>query len=187
MSPGRTGHRSTDSHPRSPKNRKSDGEGEAFPRELGLGDGTFDAIDLRSGAVHWSTVLGDRHVGSYGKITSSAAVATIAGQRMVFVGGGDSLYGLDAGNGRVRWSTDLDPAHPTSRGEIESSPVVWDTAPGGPAVIVGSDANQDSGYAGEGVWAIRAATGAVIWHYRPETDSGHALYGCGNVWSSPAF
>ena len=154
---------------------------------VGAWDGTFDAIDLRSGTIRWSTVLGDHHVGSYGTITSSAAVATVAGQRLVFVGGGDSLYGLDTGNGRILWSTDLDPAHPTSRGEIESSPVVWDAAPGGPAVIVGSDANQDSGYAGEGVWAIRAATGAVIWHYRPETDAAHALYGCGNVWSSPAL
>ena len=154
---------------------------------VGAWDGTFDAIDLQSGAVRWSTTLGDRHGGSYGKITSSAAVATVDGKHTVFVGGGDSLYGLDAGNGHVRWSTNLDGAHPTSNGEIESSPVVWDGAPGGPVVVVGSDANQESGYTGEGVWAIRAATGAVVWHYRPETDSGHALYGCGNVWSSPAL
>jgi outer membrane protein assembly factor BamB len=150
---------------------------------VGAWDGTFDAIDLQTGHVRWSAHLGDRHVGSYGVITSSAAVA----KGGVFVGGGDSLYALDASNGHFRWSVNLDAAHPTSRGEIESSPVVWDSAPGGPMVFVGSDANQDSGYPGEGIWAIRATTGAVVWHYRPETGSAHALYGCGNVWSSPAL
>ena len=65
--------------------------------------------------------------------------------------------------------------------------MVWAGAPGGPGVFVGSDANQDSGYVGEGIWAIRAATGQVLWHFNPETYTHHALYGCGNVWSSPAL
>jgi outer membrane protein assembly factor BamB len=37
------------------------------------------------------------------------------------------------------------------------------------------------------MWEVRAATGQVIWHFNPETYTHHALYGCGNVWSSPAL
>jgi polyvinyl alcohol dehydrogenase (cytochrome) len=171
--------------------------------------GHFYAIDLATGKLEWSTVLGpdrtdgqaDHHSGAYGTITSTAAVATVDGRRTVFVGAGDSVYALDATTRpipdpeRVLWRTDLDPTHPTSPGEIESSPVIWAAAPGGPVLFVGSDANQDSGYTGEGVWALRAESGQVLWHFNPETSdpAGYppgthpALYGCGNVWSSPAL
>ena len=162
-----------------------------------IGDwyGKFYAIDVATGSLHWSTTLGlhqagadaDRHHGAYGVITGSAAVATIGGAQVVFVPAGDSMYALAAPTGRVLWRTDLDPAHPTNSGEIESSPVVWTGAPGGPIVIFGSDANQDSGYTGEGMWALRAATGRPVWHFSPEAAAGKALYGCGNVWSSPAL
>lgn len=168
---------------------------------VGSWDGEFYALDLASGKLLWKTALGfrrtdghlDHHQGSYGTITSSAAVATVGGRQMVFVGGGGSLYALDATRRplpdaqRVIWSVDFDRAHPTSHGEVESSPVVWSSAPGGPVVIVGSDANQDSGYTGEGIWELRAATGKVIWHSNPEADAGKGLFGCGNVWSSPAL
>jgi outer membrane protein assembly factor BamB len=53
--------------------------------------------------------------------------------------------------------------------------------------MFGADSNQDSGFTGEGVWAVRAATGRLVWHFNPETATGHALYGCGNVWSSPTL
>ncbi|GAC1517545.1 MAG: hypothetical protein NVS1B12_03540 [Acidimicrobiales bacterium] len=168
---------------------------------VGAWDGRFDALDLATGAVRWTTLLGrarpgrwaDAHTGAYGLITSSAAIADIRGRRTVFVGGGGSMYALDASRDalpddqRIRWRFDADPAHPTSHGEIESSPVVWKDAPGGPLVIFGSDANQDSGYAGEGVWAVRAETGALVWHFNPEPLTHHALFGCGNAWSSPAL
>jgi polyvinyl alcohol dehydrogenase (cytochrome) len=168
---------------------------------VGAWNGQFYALDQKTGALHWSTTIGpgrtdghaDHHTGAYGTVTSTAAVATVGGRRTVFVGGGDSVYALDASRDsvpdaqRVLWSLNLDPTHPTSDGEIESSPVVWTGAPGGPVLIVGSDANQDSGYLGEGIWEIRAATGHVVFHWNPETATGHALYGCGNVWSSPAL
>jgi outer membrane protein assembly factor BamB len=54
-------------------------------------------------------------------------------------------------------------------------------------VVFGADADQSSGFPGEGLWAVDARTGAVRWHFNPETYSGKALYGCGNVWSSPAL
>ncbi|HEX4865566.1 MAG TPA: PQQ-binding-like beta-propeller repeat protein, partial [Acidimicrobiales bacterium] len=172
---------------------------------VGDWSGKFYAIDLKTGSPLWTTVLGpkrpdgnaDHHTGAYGTITSSAAVARIANRLVVFVGAGGSLYALDGTSTpipdaqRVLWHRDFDPGHPTSHGEVESSPVVWMGAPGGPAVVVGSDANQDSGYAGEGVWAVRAdpgpSGGSVLWHFNPETYTQHALFGCGNVWSSPAL
>lgn len=168
---------------------------------IGAWDGEFYALDQATGKVIWQTTLGlhrtdghlDHHQGSYGTITSSAAVTTIGNRQMVFVGAGDSMYALDAtrqslpDQRRVIWSDNLDPKHPTSDGEVESSPVVWSGAPGGAVVIFGSDANQDSGYVGEGVWEVRADTGKVVWHTDPETYAGKALLGCGNVWSSPAL
>lgn len=168
---------------------------------VGDWSGKFYALDLTTGSTLWTTLLGpkrtdgnaDQHTGAYGTITSTAAVAQIDRRRVVFVGAGGSLYALDASSNntpdaqRVIWRQDFDPAHPTSHGEVESSPVVWGDAPGGPVVFVGSDANQDSGYVGEGVWALRAETGEVLWHFNPEAYQGKALFGCGNVWSSPAL
>lgn len=168
---------------------------------VGAWDGEFYALDLQTGKVIWQTTLGphrtdgnaDLHRGSYGTITSSAAIATVGHRRLVFVGGGDTMYALDASPGpmpdrdRVVWAVNVDPKHPTSTGEIESSPIVWAGAPGGPEVFFGSDANQDSGYVGEGMWALRAATGHVVWHFNPEPYTHHGLFGCGNVWSSPAL
>ncbi|HVS68169.1 MAG TPA: PQQ-binding-like beta-propeller repeat protein, partial [Mycobacteriales bacterium] len=168
---------------------------------VGAWDGQFYALDLATGQPVWQTTLGprrtdgnaDHHTGSYGTITGSAAVATVGRRQLVFVGGGATMYALNASRrempdrDRVVWSFDVDAAHPTSSGEIESSPVVWPGAPGGPVVFFGSDANQDSGYAGEGMWALRAATGKVVWRFNPETYTHHGLFGCGNVWSSPAL
>jgi polyvinyl alcohol dehydrogenase (cytochrome) len=167
----------------------------------GAWDGRFYALDLKSGRVRWSTLLGrgrtdgnaDQHTGAYGEITSSAAVTTVGSRRVAFVGGGGSMYALDASRDdvpdarRVLWRFDVDASHPTNHGEIESSPVVWSGAPGGPVVVFGSDSNQDSGFTGEGVWAVRADTGRLVWHFNPEAATNHALYGCGNVWSSPAL
>jgi polyvinyl alcohol dehydrogenase (cytochrome) len=168
---------------------------------VGDWNGRFYALDLKTGSVHWSTRLGrgrtdgnaDLHTGAYGEITSSAAVTTLGRRRVIFVGGRGSMYALDASRDnvpdaqRVLWRFDVDPAHPTNHGEIESSPVVWTGAPGGPVVMFGSDSNQDSGFTGEGVWAVRADTGRLAWHFNPETATGQPLYGCGNVWSSPAL
>jgi len=163
---------------------------------VGAWDGTFYAVDLASGAVRWQTVLGnaapapwtDAHQDAYGQVTSSAAVATVAGVRTVFVGAADSLYALDAQTGAYLWRFDADPQQPTGRGEIESSPAVWTGAPGGhPWLLFGSDSNQSSDYPGEGVWAVDAVTHQAVWHFNPERLTGHPLYGCGNVWTSPAL
>ena len=162
----------------------------------GAWDGTFYAIDQASGAVRWQTPLGaaapapwtDSHAGDYGQITSSAAVASIAGQATVFVGGAASLYALDAATGAYLWRFDVDPQQPSGLAEIESSPVVWPSTPNGhPWVVFGADANQSSDFPGEGLWAVDAVTHTAVWHFNPEAFAGKALYGCGNVWSSPAL
>ena len=161
--------------------------------------GDFDALDLHTGTARWTTVLGSRrtdgnadaHHGAYGVITSSAAVTTVSGRQLAIVGAGGSMYALDTGPAtpdaaRVVWRFDVDPAHATGLGEVESSPVVWQS-PSGPEVVFGADANQSAGFPGEGLWAVDARTGAARWHFNPEAFSGHALYGCGNIWSSPAI
>ncbi|HEV7678613.1 MAG TPA: PQQ-binding-like beta-propeller repeat protein [Candidatus Dormibacteraeota bacterium] len=162
----------------------------------GAWDGSFYAIDQVSGAVRWQTVLGnaapapwtDRHHDAYGQVTSSAVLATVQGRRTVFAGGAGSLYALDAATGAYLWRFDVDPGHPTGNGEIESSPVVWQLTPNGhPWVLFGADANQASGFPGEGLWAVDAVTHQAAWHFNPEVDAGKALYGCGNVWTSPAL
>ncbi|HXA27750.1 MAG TPA: PQQ-binding-like beta-propeller repeat protein [Candidatus Angelobacter sp.] len=163
---------------------------------VGAWDGSFYALDLATGATRWQAALGNRaaapwtdaHHDAYGQITSSAAVATVQGRRTVFVGAADSLYALDAQTGAILWRFDADPQQPTGQGEIESSPVVWQLTPNGhPWVLVGSDANQRSDYPGEGLWAIDAVTHQAVWHFNPETYTHQPLYGCGNVWSSPAL
>jgi polyvinyl alcohol dehydrogenase (cytochrome) len=166
---------------------------------VGDWSGNFVALDAATGARRWSTAIGNRrtdgyadhHAGAYGQITASAAVAAVGSRQLVFVAAGASMYALDTRPGvadsqRVVWRFDVDAAHPAGRGEVESSPVVW-ASPSGPLVIFGADANQAPGFAGEGLWAVDARTGAAVWHFNPETSAGRALYGCGNVWSSPAL
>lgn len=166
---------------------------------VGDWSGNFVALDVATGTQRWSTVLGNRrtdgnadfHRDDYGEITSSAALATVGGRRLAFVGAGGSMYALDTDPAtpdtqRVVWRADVDPAHPAGLGEVESSPVVWHT-PLGDEVVFGADSNQSSGFPGEGLWAVDARTGAVRWHFNPETSAGRALYGCGNIWSSPAL
>jgi polyvinyl alcohol dehydrogenase (cytochrome) len=158
--------------------------------------GTFYAVDQASGTVRWKTLLGnaapapwtDAHHDDYGQITSSAAVATVGGVPTVYVGGAASLYALDAASGAYLWRFDVDPQQPTGLGEIESSPVVWTATPNGdPWVIFGADANQSTDFPGEGLWAVDALTHAAVWHFNPEAYTGKPLFGCGNVWSSPAL
>jgi polyvinyl alcohol dehydrogenase (cytochrome) len=160
--------------------------------------GTLYAIDQASGRTRWTRVLGndapapwtDSHRDDYGQITSSAAVAAVGSppRTTVFVGAAASMYALDAASGAILWRFDVDPQQPKGLGEVESSPVVWPATPtGDPWVLFGADANQSSDFPGEGVWAVDALTGAMVWHFNPEAYEGKPLYGCGNVWSSPAL
>ncbi len=175
---------------------------------VGDGGGTFYDIVAATGKAKWTfavvqssyrcasgTVPGDVHAISYGEITSSAAVADVAGVgTTVFVGGGGTLFALDAATGACRWAVNLDPSNPKSAMEVESSPLV--TTGGRPAVIVGSDGNESpDGSAPPGLQAFDAATGTLLWKFEPENNQTvttladpHAdTNGCGDVWSSPSY
>jgi outer membrane protein assembly factor BamB len=54
-------------------------------------------------------------------------------------------------------------------------------------VLVGADANQRSDFPGQGLWAVDAVTHQAVWHFNAEAYMGKPLYGCGNVWTSPAL
>ena len=178
-------------------------------RSVFVGDagGVFYALDRSTGTPKWtfnvtSTSNGchaaDRHEVDYGEITSSAAVASLAGGRqLVIFGGGGTLYALDAATGACAWHQDLDPRSPRSRMEIESSPAVAAVHGRALRVFVGSDSNENpAASAPPGVQAFDAATGVLQWKYQPETGSTGSVVdtldapsntnGCGDVWSSPA-
>ena len=169
---------------------------------IGDGDGVMHALAADSGRSRWSfdftdnRVHKDRHDVSYGYITSSAAVTSIPGRgRMVFFGGGGTVYGLDARTGKPRWAVDVDPRHPTSPAEVESSPVVWRPRTGAPLVLVGLDTNEAEGNADGGVVALDARTGKLRWKYDADINRVvHSLTvgdeqgrGCGDIWTSPAL
>ena len=145
--------------------------------------GTLYALDQTTGAQRWAlngagplncyrdatNPHADQHSAGMGKITSSAAVADIAGTPTEFVGVGASLLAVDARTGRCLWAQDTDPTQPTSAIEMESSPVV-DTGLSPPEVLVGEDDNSSGGVAVTGLLAFNAQTGDLLWKYEPERD-----------------
>lgn len=141
----------------------------AINQSAGTVEWTFDAVAHQSCFLDAGSGHGDSHSTGFGEITSSPAVASVAGRRMVYFGAGGSLFALDASSGRCLWADDTDPGRPNSAIEIESSPVV-DTAVAPPEVIVGNDDNSGAGIAVTGIMAFNAATGALLWKYEPERD-----------------
>lgn len=135
----------------------------------GAKEWTFDVTAPQSCFVDQPHPFADKHNVSFGKIPSSAAVADVRGTRIVYVGGGGSLFAINAATGRCVWAQDTDPAQPTSSIEVESSPVV-DTSSSPPEVLVGNDDNSSAGIAVTGLMAFNAATGALLWKYEPERD-----------------
>lgn len=171
--------------------------------------GEFYALNRSDGAVEWNFDTtaphdcfldaadphADRHQPSYGEITASPAVETVAGRRIVYVAAGASLFALDAGTGRCLWAQDTDPAKPTSVVEIESSPVV-DTSVDPPEVLIGNDTNDSSGVAWTGFMAFDALSGSLLWKYVPIRDitltpsefagSDAATLSCGDGAANPS-
>jgi polyvinyl alcohol dehydrogenase (cytochrome) len=158
---------------------------------VGDWSGAFYALDAESGAERWR-VQTDVHDTVYsGQIVSSAAVADVGDEQIVYVGGGMVLYALDTATGDEVWTFDLssidkgddfdtddgvpDDDRPT---EVQSSPVVVDGK-----VIVGFEAHDRPGFRG-GLIALDAATGSLVWDFDP--DQGIEPTGCGGVWGSPS-
>jgi polyvinyl alcohol dehydrogenase (cytochrome) len=153
---------------------------------VGDWSGRFYAIDLDTGELEWSYTTDVHPVVYAGQIVSSAAVAEVGGRRLVFFGGGKTVYALDAADGSLVWARELGETgagrddDPT---EIESSPVVVDGM-----VIVGTDVHNSPGGEPAGVVALDAASGGRRWTAKtaPTTGDGATGSGCGDVWGSPS-
>ena len=146
--------------------------------------GRFYALDRDDGSLRWSFDAPEHERVYAGQIVSSAAVADIDGDRIVYFGGGKTLYALDGSSGDEVWHHQLNPDGDTDDPtEIETSPVVVDGPDGRPLVIVGYDVHNAPGVRA-GVVALDAATGDEVWDFDP--DRGREPTGCVDVWSSPA-
>jgi polyvinyl alcohol dehydrogenase (cytochrome) len=174
---------------------------------VGSWDGTFSALD--ADGVRWQRSIDDANGVGFGRIVDSAAVADVAGTRVVVFGGGATLYVLDAADGHVLARQCLDP-RTTGRCagsgdldiEIESSPVVVPDGDGAASVLVGLDVHNQPGVGRTGVVRLRLADAggwslSPVWKFDPEADAvltGDDLltrgagtgWGCGGVWGSPA-
>lgn len=171
---------------------------------VGAWDGTFYALARADGRPRWTFDVDtvDHNRSAFGRIVSSAALATFAGRKVVIFGGGASVFVLDAADGRLLASRDLDPDPAAAEhvAEVESSPVVV-----GRDVYVGLDVHNARGAGRTGVVKLRLEPNATdawtltpVWKFDPETgrarygvaglteDAGGG-FGCGGVWASPAF
>ena len=178
---------------------------------VGAADGVFYALPADAVGTpdpRWTFTIDDENLDSYGKFVSSAAVADVAGARIVAVGGGSTLYVLDAATGKKLGSSCFDPrSDPAVRCagseeiiEILSSPAIVVAADGQSArIYVGVDYNEGGIGRGGIVRHTLARAGdswtlTPDWKFDPEalvpyhTDvftQGGRGQGCGNTWSSP--
>jgi polyvinyl alcohol dehydrogenase (cytochrome) len=138
--------------------------------------GTFYALRLSDGRPRW-TFRTKPHPDVYaGQIVSSAAVADVGGERIVYFGGGKTVYALRAADGSLRWRHELE-GDPT---EVETSPAVVRGK-----VIVGFDVHNSDDGSPSGLVALDAASGKEEWTFRT-TPAGGTGPGCGDVWGSPS-
>ncbi|GAC1415910.1 MAG: PQQ-binding-like beta-propeller repeat protein [Actinomycetota bacterium] len=174
---------------------------------VGAADGTFYAL-RDDGTVKWTFTNTDRNTTSYGVFPGSAAVAEVAGTRVVVVSGASTLYVLDAANGARLASLCVDPrTSPTVRCngsddiiEIESSPAVIPHSDGTASIFTGMDYNE-GGPGRAGMLKLTLAHGSAWtltpdWKFDPEAlvayhsnvlSAGGPGQGCGGVWSSPTI
>ncbi|MFL6204181.1 MAG: PQQ-binding-like beta-propeller repeat protein [Acidimicrobiales bacterium] len=182
--------------------------------------GAFYAVPVSQGGVEakatWTFHVPDPSHVAFGRIVSSASVASVDGTRVVIFGGGATLYVLDAADGHELAHLCLDPrADPAVRCnkapsgtqvEVESSPAVV-TKGAAAQIVVGIDVHNRPDVGRTGVvssllrhrrsgWSLEPT-----WKLDPEGDDGRgATYrgpdllttgsgtgaGCASVWGSPA-
>ncbi|MDX6285044.1 MAG: hypothetical protein QOG53_529 [Frankiales bacterium] len=162
-------------------------------------DGTFYAVNAKTGTQRWTFKLTTTPAIDFGRIVSTATVVPVAdptaahGSRLVVMFGGDSsLWALDANTGRELTHIDLDPrdaakkaadkaAGNTPTVEVMSSPVAGNVRVGNRSeqrIYVGFDVHNQSGVGRTGVVALRllgSKTGSFsflpVWKVDPETRS----------------
>lgn len=125
-------------------------------------DGNLYALRASDGSLVWSFAF-KPHPGASYPAVSSAAVEDVDGRRLVFVGGGMTMYCLDAATGELVWEFDAGTGCTTcdssvERNEIESSPAIYDGL-----VLFGMDVNDGAGKGG--FYGVDARTGYMRWFF----------------------
>jgi outer membrane protein assembly factor BamB len=167
----------------------------------GSWDGTFWAVDTKTGKKRWTFTITTAVPTAFGRIVSTASVvpfpdpAAPGGSRLVAVfGGGSSLWAVDAKSGKELAHIDLDPRDAATRAaeaadppvvEVESSPVVGNVRVGSGTerrIFVGFDVHNNDKVGRTGLVALRLDTPAQpgsawqlqpIWKLDPETGTVH--------------
>ena len=132
-------------------------------------DGNFYALRAADGSVLWTYKMKAQPGASYPQ-ASSAAVVDVDGRRLVYVGGGETMYCLDAATGAEIWQFDAGTGCTTcdfltERNEVLSSPAVFEGL-----VYFGMDIN-DFGTGKGGFYAVDARSGTLVWYFDLETSS----------------
>ena len=157
-------------------------------------NGTFHALNAVTGAQVWSfqidPISGCTQAPPFSckVIGSSAAVATVNSQQLVYFGAHNGfLYALNPATGAVVWKTQL--ANPNQNFAVWSSPAVTQAPDGTTNVYVGlANAGNDAPCVAGQVVAVNASTGAVKWTFNTIDQTSCQGTGCAGagVWTSAA-
>lgn len=145
------------------------GEGEVKVVFVPSWDGNLYALRAANGSSVWKFKM-KPHPGAAYPQAASAEIATVAGERRVYVAGGMTVYCLDAASGELRWEFDAGTGcttcgFRTERNQIESSPTVVDGR-----VYFGMDINDREPGKG-GTFAVDAVDGRLVWYFDLETGA----------------
>ena len=163
---------------------------------VGSWDGTFYAIDVATGALRWTFQIRSHAPTAFGRIVSSATVASYpdpsGGERkVVLFGGGSSVWALDAKTGKELATIDLDPRTAALRAkqeasdsppvvEVESSPALA-TVDGVRRIYVGLDVHNDAHVGRTGLVALDLQPSAAGWRLNPlwklDAETGQTYHG----------
>jgi polyvinyl alcohol dehydrogenase (cytochrome) len=148
-------------------------------------DGNLYALRASNGSQLWHYTMKPHPGGSYPQ-SSSAEVATVAGEQRVYVGGGMTVYCFRAATGALRWAFDAGTGcatcdSNTERNEIESSPTVV-----GSLVYFAMDVNDRPPGKG-GAYAVDAVDGRLVWYFDLGTAATCRPFASDAVWRFDGF
>lgn len=148
------------------------GEGAVRLVVVGSYDGNVYAVRASDGEEAWRFAIKPHPGVSYGLIASTATIAQVDGEQRVYIGGGETMYGLDAGTGEKLWEFDAGTGcttcdDDTERNEILSSPAV---VPEQDLVLFGMDVDDRTPGKG-GFYALSARDGRLRWYFDVTTGA----------------
>lgn len=120
----------------------------------------------------------------YAVAVASPSVATVGTRQLVYEAADAQMYALDAATGNVVWSFNAAGTSGYPNYEIEASPLVLpDTtgpfpAPSGQVTVFSIDCNGifskgDLCAKPGGIWAVDAASGALVWFFDPASGKSY--------------